>query len=449
MSKKAKTTDELLKEELVLEDEQLYEIPDNWIWVRTKTTNEIVTGSTPSKKKSEYYGGDFPFVKPADLEQGSEVTHASEYLTKEGKAVSRTIPKESTMVCCIGSIGKTGFNAVECTTNQQINSLVPNKKIIDPKFNYYQVLNRSYQNELWNKSSATTISIINKGKMSLIPYVLPPLNEQKRIAQKVERLISKIDESKRLINEAKETFEFRRAAIINSILESGLVDNQVPEGWKKIKVKDLFTIFGGGTPSKSRDDYWNGNIPWISPKDMKTRYITETMDYVTEEGVKNSSAKLAKKTSVVMVVRSGILQRTLPVGYLLRDCTVNQDIKVFDSGNEIINKFFMWYLIANEQFILNNYSKSGTTVDSIEFEKFKSHELFLPPVDLLNNKVEKIDNLIRKEHEVGEIIDLSFNLNKLKSSILSKAFKGELGTNDSSDESAIELLKSILQEKMS
>ena len=70
MSKKKKTVEELLEEALVTEEEQPYKVPDNWIWVRTETTNDIVTGSTQAKKQSEYYGGDFPFVKPADLEQG-------------------------------------------------------------------------------------------------------------------------------------------------------------------------------------------------------------------------------------------------------------------------------------------------------------------------------------------------------------------------------------------
>ncbi|UAT32231.1 restriction endonuclease subunit S [Bacillus badius] len=448
MSKKKKTIEELLKEALVPEDEQSFQVPENWVWVRTETTNGIVTGSTPAKKQSEYYGGDFPFVKPADLEQGNEVIHASEYLTEKGKAVSRIIPKESTMVCCIGSIGKAGFSTVECTTNQQINSLVPNKKMINPKFNYYQVLNGTYQNELWNRSSATTVSIINKGKMSLIPYVLPPLNEQKRIADKVELLLNKIEEAKQLIEEAKETFKLRRAAIIRTILEEELSNDKLPRGWRNIKVKDLFTIFGGGTPSKAKEEYWNGRIPWISAKDMKTTFISETIDYITEKGLKNSSAKLAKRGSVVMVVRSGILQRTLPVAFLVSECTVNQDLKVFDSGDELINKYFLWYVKGNEKNLLHSYSKSGTTVNSIEFEKFKSHEILLPPMDVLKQKIDKIETVIQKEKSANRMLNLADSIDELKSSILSKAFRGELGTNEPNDENAIELLKEVLQEQV-
>src|SRR5690606_32931788 len=115
----------------------------------------------------------------------------------------------------------------------------------------------------------TNIANINGKKLQSLLLPLPPFKEQKRIADKVERLLNKIDEAKRLIEEAKETFEHRRAAIIESILQERVTNDKAPKGWKKVKVKDIFNIFGGGTPRKSNKDYWNGTIPWISAKDMK------------------------------------------------------------------------------------------------------------------------------------------------------------------------------------
>lgn len=439
MIKKLKTIDEMIDKAVIPKHEQPYNIPGNWVWIELGNNFALcldkyrkpVNASERSKRIGEvpYYGAT------------GQVGWIDDFLTNE----ELVILGEDGAPFLDPTKNKAYMIDGKAWVNNHAHILKSNFGKNGNKFLYYYLNQFNFNNYV----SGTTRLKLTQSKMNQIPIPLPPLNEQQRIAEKLERLLDKVNQAMRLIEEVKETFELRRAAIIKSILEDGLVNNQLTEGWKKIEVKSLFNIFGGGTPSKTKDNYWNGNIPWISPKDMKTRYISETIDYITEEGLENSSAKLAKKNSVVMVVRSGILQRTLPVGYLLRDSTVNQDIKVFDSGNEIINKFFMWYLIANEQFILNNYSKSGTTVDSIEFEKFKSHELYLPPMDLLNNKIEKIDSLLKKENEVGEIIDLSFNLNKLKSSILSKAFRGELGTNDSSEESAIELLKSVLQEQLS
>lgn len=88
----------MLEDALVPVDEQPYQIPENWCWTRIKHVSDVVTGSTPSKKHAEYYGGDFPFFKPADLEAGDNVVEATEYLSEEGKNVSRIIPKLSTAV---------------------------------------------------------------------------------------------------------------------------------------------------------------------------------------------------------------------------------------------------------------------------------------------------------------------------------------------------------------
>lgn len=105
-----------------IEDEIPFELPEGWEWCRLYHISEIVTGSTPSKKNPEYYGDVFPFFKPADLEQGSNVIYASEYLSIKGKNASRVIPAGSIAICCIGSIGKCGYLQKEGTTNQQINS---------------------------------------------------------------------------------------------------------------------------------------------------------------------------------------------------------------------------------------------------------------------------------------------------------------------------------------
>ena len=102
------TPEEKLQQALVPVEEQPYEVPENWCWTFVDKVSTVITGGTPSKKNPEYYGGDFPFFKPADLDEGRHVFDASEYLTEEGKSVSRIIPAKSTAVCCIGSIGKCG-----------------------------------------------------------------------------------------------------------------------------------------------------------------------------------------------------------------------------------------------------------------------------------------------------------------------------------------------------
>ena len=159
----------------VPEEEQPYPIPENWCWTTVDKVAMVITGGTPSKKNPEYYGDKFPFFKPTDLDAGRHVFTASEYLSERGKSIVRIIPSKSTEVCCIGSIGKSGYLEIEGTTNQQINSAIP-------KFNslylFYFMNTDVFINQLWSKSSATTISIVNKSKMESCYFPLAPLLEQ-------------------------------------------------------------------------------------------------------------------------------------------------------------------------------------------------------------------------------------------------------------------------------
>ena len=174
------------------------QLPDSWCWTTLGDVCELVTGSTPSKLHPEYYGGDFPFYKPTDLDAGRHVNIPSEFLTDEGKNVSRIIPVGSTAICCIGSIGKCGYIEKEGTTNQQINTAVPSKSL-SPLYLYYFCNSSYFIDELSADSSAITISIVNKSKLSKMLISLPPYNEQQRIVAKIEELFAVLDEIQKSI----------------------------------------------------------------------------------------------------------------------------------------------------------------------------------------------------------------------------------------------------------
>lgn len=158
-------------------------MPDGWAWARLGNIGEIITGGTPSKSHHEYYGNAFPFFKPADLDQGRKTIISSEYLSEKGKSCCRIIPKFSTAVCCIGSIGKCGYLNVEGTTNQQINSVIPN---IDSLYAYYYCSSDYFLEQLISLASATTIAIVNKSKMESVLIPVPPMAEQQRIANTLD-----------------------------------------------------------------------------------------------------------------------------------------------------------------------------------------------------------------------------------------------------------------------
>ena len=167
-------------------------LPAGWSVVQLCDIAKTVTGSTPSKNNKSYYGGTFPLYKPSDLDAGRNVNEASEYLSEEGKGISRIIPANSIAVCCIGSIGKCGYIMREGTTNQQINTIIPLYNIY-PLYIYYFCLSASFVQQLLEKSSAVTIAIVNKSKLDSTFILLPPLAEQKRIAEQIETIFALLD----------------------------------------------------------------------------------------------------------------------------------------------------------------------------------------------------------------------------------------------------------------
>ena len=180
------------KAEITCDNGHYQKLPEGWAVCTLKNVCKVITGSTPSKSNPSYYGGNIPFYKPADLDFGRYVKNASEYLSEEGMCVSRVVPAGSTAVCCIGTIGKVGYLVNAGTTNQQINCAIPSKAVYDA-FLFYLCSSSWFYNNLIRKSSAVTISIVNKSKMENIEVPLPPLEEQHRIVAKIEEIFVQLD----------------------------------------------------------------------------------------------------------------------------------------------------------------------------------------------------------------------------------------------------------------
>lgn len=447
--KESLTPEERLQAALVPESEQPYPVPANWCWTYLEVVSDVVTGGTPSKKHPEYYGGLFPLFKPTDLDFGRHVVEASEYLSDEGKRVSRIIPKQSTAVCCIGSIGKCGFLEVEGTTNQQINSAIPK---FNSLFLYYYCNTHYFNKDLWSKASATTISIVNKSKMESCMFPLPPLTEQQRIVDRIESLFAKLDEAKQKAQDALDSFETRKAAILHKAFTGELTAQWRKEhgvgmeSWRRIPLKKCGSWYGGGTPSMGHPEYWeNGTLLWVTSKDMKNDLIEDTLMHTNMLGVENSSANYIEEPAVLFVMRSGILRRIFPVCMVKKPFTVNQDLKALVPTDDINLEYLFWVCKANEKQILEKCMKSGTTVESINTTALRDFEIPIAEENEQAEIVRILDDLLAKEQQAKEAAEgVLEQIDLMKKAILARAFRGELGTNDPREESAVELLKQVL-----
>jgi len=154
----------------------------------------------------------------------------------------------------------------------------------------------------------------------------------------------------------------------------------VKAGWEVKPLGEVCEIRGGGTPSKQKKEFWGGEVPWVSPKDMKFRTIVDSIDKTTDEAVANSAAKHIPKGAVLIVVRSGILSRTIPVAIAGRDLTVNQDLKALLPSEQLDSQYLTFFLEARERLLLDKVTR-GATVHKIDTPVIKGLELPIPPLD--------------------------------------------------------------------
>ncbi len=169
---------------------------------------------------------------------------------------------------------------------------------------------------------------------------------------------------------------------------------EVPKGWVWGRLGEVGKITGGGTPSMARSEYWSGDIPWISPKDMWVEFVSDSEMKITEKGVIESTANMIPKGSILIVGRSGILKRRLPVAINTVDCTVNQDMKVVIPHVVTMNRFIQLTLRGLEEIILTKFVKYGMTVHSLKYDEFESMPIPIPPLYEQQRIVAKLEELM-------------------------------------------------------
>ncbi|WP_172900010.1 restriction endonuclease subunit S [Bradyrhizobium erythrophlei] len=202
----------------------------------------------------------------------------------------------------------------------------------------------------------------------------------------------------------------------------------LPAGWKWTALGALGTWMGGGTPSKANAAFWtNGTVPWVSPKDMKVAVIGETEDKVTSAAVEGSSAKYVPEGSVLMVMRSGILKHSFPVAITDRIVTLNQDLRALTSHDGISPNYIARYLALAENRVLNDCSKDGTTVNSVEVSALERVPVPLAPVAEQRRIVARVDALFAEVAE-GEaaLAEARKGLSTFRRALLKAAITGEL-----------------------
>ncbi|MFF8712196.1 restriction endonuclease subunit S [Streptomyces sp. NPDC015184] len=192
---------------------------------------------------------------------------------------------------------------------------------------------------------------------------------------------------------------------------------KLPEGWVWVRLGDLGEWFGGGTPSKKEPDYWEGgDVPWLSPKDMKSERLADVQDRITERAVNESSVRMVPRNSVAIVTRSGILEHSVPVASVPFATTLNQDMKAVVTYSGVLPDWIAWALRRYERKILGECRKAGTTVASLSTPALMDMRVPVPPFSEQQRVVEALEEHLSRldaaEAQLSSVIRRSAGLEK-------------------------------------
>lgn len=480
----ALTPEEKLAQALVPVEQQPYPVPENWCWSYVGKICSLIGGGTPSKNNPQYWDGVIPWASIKDI-KGDRLWDTIDRITEEGVANSSTniCPKGSLILATRIEPGKTIISEIDTAINQDLKIVVSK---LDALFlRYFFECNKA---TLESKSSGSTVQGITTGNVENTEFPLPPLAEQQRIVDRIEGLFAKLDEAREKVQEVVDGFESRKLAILSKAFSGEYTSEwrcrhnpspvtvadacrQAAQQWTKKEQRLLaaeqdkicFTskenghmwmmctigavarISNGSTPSRSVDSYWNGDIPWVSSGEVKNNIIYETEEKITKEGFENTSVKLLP-VGTVLIAMIGEGKTRGQSAILHISATTNQNVAaIIIDANHIDSKYLWYWLQMN--YAKNREKGGGSGPQALNCQRVRELDFTLPSIAEQTEIVRILDDLFAKDQQAKEAAEaVLVQIDLIKKSILARAFRGELGTNDPAEESAVELLKQVLAE---
>lgn len=402
-------------------------------WRETKldeVSEAIFSGGTPNTKIEEYWNGEYNWLSSGET-RNAYIKETEKTITLKGidNSSTRLALKDDVVIASAGqgyTRGQVSYCMIDTYINQSIIAIRAKKDELLPKYLFFNLRNRYEELRQISDGNSIRGSITTK-HIKALDIFIPPLPEQKAIAATLSALDDMID----LNNQINKTLEEMAQAIFKSWFvdfepfkdgefeesELGLI----PKGWRVGTLSSIGDIIGGGTPSKSKPEYYaDSGIPWITPKDLsmnKNKYISRGQFDISELGLRESSAKLMPKGTVLFSSRA-------PIGYIAiakNAVTTNQGFKSIVPFNNISSEYV--YLLLKNNIGEIESRASGSTFKEISGGEMKKVPIILPPMDVINQFNEiattlgKVQALLEDENNI---------LSSIRDTLLPKLMSGEI-----------------------
>mgnify|MGYP003575372063 CR=1 FL=1 len=413
-----------------------FTLPKGWLVCNLADIGNIQTGNTPPKNQPDLYGHSFPIFKPGDLDAGSRVSHASEYLSEAGRAASRFVPAGSTYVTCIGAtIGKTGLVVVDGTCNQQINTITPEVGL-NQKWMFYWICSPMMQNAIISNSSSTTLPILNKSKFSSLETIVPPLAEQQQIAQKLDELLAQVDTLKTRLDAIPNILKRFRQSVLAAAVSGKLTEEwreiqiEKLDEWRWVTLGEIADVKGGITKDSKKQESSFIELPYLRVANVQ-RYFLDLDEIKTIRIPETRVKDLLLEVGDILFNEGGDLDK-LGRGWIwegqIQNCSYQNHVFRARLKNKSDSpKYISWWGNTEgfEYFIRNG--KQTTNLASINKTLLSNLPINLPPTKEQTEIVRRVEQLFAYADQIEQRVkDAQARVNHLTQSILAKAFRGEL-----------------------
>lgn len=394
-------------------------IPDDW---EVKTLNGIgrfIGGGTPNTNNANYWKGNIPWISSSDISKDSINTLIpTRFITKEAVSCSATklCPKNTILIVSRVGVGKLAISNTEVCTSQDFTNLVCDDNV-DESFVAYQLLPKLQHKA--SEAQGTSIKGITTEEVRALQIPFPSYEEQQRIAKALADVDALISTAEKLIQKKK---NIKQGTMQNLLTGKKRLPGfgpqtkfpaykqtelgPIPEDWEVKSLGDVAIIIGGGTPSTTVAEYWNGNIEWFTPAELSEsqKYVSNSLRTITVSGLQNSSAKLLPAGTILLTTRA-----TIGIAAITKKevCT-NQGFQSLIVRNNCDNEFLYYVIPLLKEEMLSR--ANGSTFTEISSKKLSNIQFAFPSkeeqiaianvlssmdkeIETLNTKLEKYRNL--------------------------------------------------------